>query len=200
MYKSDAMETVDVPPGWDHNPSAWSHRRWVVGLALVGAGIALYLTMYQAGLIRHVWEPTFGNGSETVLHSWVSHTLPVPDASLGAIAYLAEAVLGSMGGSSRWRTRPWIVFALGVAVCVFGVTSLLLAIAQPLLFRAWCTLCLTSTAISLTLVGPAADEALAAAQLLERVGAEGGSCWRAFWGLPPAADRDGPTASPQVAS
>ena len=62
-------------PGWDHNPSSWSHRRWVVGLALAGAGIASYLTLYQAGLMRQVWEPFFGDGSATVLHSWVSSTL-----------------------------------------------------------------------------------------------------------------------------
>jgi len=103
-----------------------------------------------------------GDGSQTVLHSRVSRTLPVPDATLGLLAYLVEAVLAGLGGSMRWRTAPWIVFALSIAVCVFGTTSILLVIARPLLFHAWCTLCLTSAAISLTLVGPAIDEALTA--------------------------------------
>ncbi|MFN8521445.1 MAG: hypothetical protein U0667_19150, partial [Chloroflexota bacterium] len=78
MRSPDAAPATELPPGWDHNPSAWSHRRRVVGLALVGAGIASYLTLYQAGLIRQVWEPFFGDGSQVVLHSWVSRTLPVP--------------------------------------------------------------------------------------------------------------------------
>jgi uncharacterized membrane protein len=193
------MGTTDAPPGWHHNPSDWSHRRWVIGLALVGAGIATYLLLYQAGLMRQVWEPFFGDGSETVLHSWVSSTLPVPDATLGVLAYLVEAVLASLGGTARWRTTPWVVFALGAAVCVFGMTSVLLVLAQPLLFHAWCTLCLTSAAISMTLVGPAIGEVQASLHFLERVGADGGSRWRAFWGLGPDADRDRPEAPRQMA-
>jgi uncharacterized membrane protein len=171
----------------------------VIGLALLGFGIASYLTLYQAGLIRQVWEPFFGDGSEVVLHSWVSRTLPVPDATLGALAYLVEVVLASLGGTARWRTAPWIVSALGGAVCVFGMTSILLVIAQPLLFHAWCTLCLTSAVISLTLVGLAIDEVQASLHVLERVGADGGSRWRAFWGLAPTADHDRPEAPRQVA-
>jgi hypothetical protein len=112
MRSPDAPLAPDGPPGWDHNPSAWSHRRWVIGLALLGAAIASYLTLYQAGAIRQVWEPFFGDGSEIVLHSWVSSALPVPDATLGVLAYLSEAVLASLGGTARWRTTPWVVFAL----------------------------------------------------------------------------------------
>jgi uncharacterized membrane protein len=193
------MKGSDLPPGWGHNPSAWSHRRWVIGLALLGLGIAAYLTLYQVGFTRHVWEPFFGDGSETVLHSWVSRTLPVPDAALGVLAYLVDVVLVTLGGSARWRTRPWIVLALGVAVCMFGVTSILLIVAQPVLFHAWCSLCLTSAAVSLTMVGLAVDEVLASLQHLERIGAEGGSRWQAFWGLNPSAGRDRPTAPRQVA-
>jgi uncharacterized membrane protein len=199
MDRSDTIRTSEAPPGWVHNPSAWSHRLWVVGLALIGVGIALYLTLYQAGLIQQVWEPFSGDGSAIVLHSWVSRTLPVPDATLGVLAYLVEAVLASLGGTVRWRTAPWIVFALGVAVCVFGMTSMLLVAAQPLLFHAWCTLCLTSAAISLALVGPTIDEVQASLHLLEQTEADGGSRWRAFWGLLPIADHERPESPRQPA-
>jgi uncharacterized membrane protein len=171
----------------------------VVGLALLGAGIASYLALYQAGLIRQVWEPLFGDGSEIVLRSWVSSTLPVPDATLGLLAYLVEAVLGTVGGATRWRTTPWVVLTLGAVVCIVGLTSILLVIAQPLLFHAWCTLCLASAAVSLTLVGLVLDEALASLEHLERTGADGGSRWRAFWGLTPGADHDWPEAPRQMA-
>ena len=192
MYDPEPDEPLipGAPPGWDHNPSAWSHRRWLVGLALLGLAIASYLTLYQAGLVRQIWDPVFGAGSVIVLHSWVSRTLPVPDAALGVLAYLVEVVLGALGGTERWHTRPWLVFALGVAVCLFGLTSILLVIAQPALFHAWCTLCLASAVISLALVGLTVDEVLASLHELDRVGADGGSRWRAFWGLEPGADRD----------
>jgi hypothetical protein len=105
MDRSDARGTTDAPSGWHHNPSAWSHRRWVIGLA----------------------------------------------------------------------------------------------VAQPLLVHAWCTLCLCSAAISLTLVGPAIDEAQASLQFMDQVGADGGSRWRAFWGLTPDANRDRRSAPSEVA-
>ena len=47
----------------------------------------------------------------------------------------------------------------------------------------WCTLCLASALISLVMIGPAMDEFLASLQHLRRVFDEGGSLWRAFWGL-----------------
>jgi uncharacterized membrane protein len=199
VASADAPLASDGPPDWEHNPSAWSHRRWVIGLALLGAGIASYLTLYQSGLVRQVWEPFFGDGSQSILHSWGSRTLPVPDAMLGMLAYLVEVVLASLGGTTRWRTAPWIVFALGVAVCVFGMTSILLVAAQPMLFHAWCTLCLMSAAISLTLVGPAIDEVQASLHFLEQVGADDGSRWRAFWGLTPTDAPDRTEARGQIA-
>lgn len=78
---------------------------------------------------------------------------------------------------------PWIVIVFGLAVGPLGATSILLVIFQPVLFGAWCTLCLSSAAISVAMIGPAMDELLASLQHVKRVGDEGGSRWRAFWGL-----------------
>ncbi len=49
-----------TPPGWSYNPSGWSQRLPIVGLALVGFGIATYLTLFQVGVLSSVWEPFFG--------------------------------------------------------------------------------------------------------------------------------------------
>jgi hypothetical protein len=56
-------------------------------------------------------------------------------------------------------------------------------IVQPEVVGAWCTLCLASAFISLTLVAPGMEEFLATLQHLERVRAHGRSVWRALWGL-----------------
>jgi hypothetical protein len=66
------------------SPSAWSARLPILILAGVGFCLASYLTAYQFGAIGRVWEPIFGHGSRTVLHSFVSRLLPVPDAAVGA--------------------------------------------------------------------------------------------------------------------
>lgn len=71
-----------APPGWTYNPSSWSQRLPLVALALVGAAIAAYLAAFQVGWITSVWEPFFGSGSRTILHSGVSRLLPVPPPRL----------------------------------------------------------------------------------------------------------------------
>ncbi|MBM7790227.1 vitamin K epoxide reductase family protein [Tenggerimyces flavus] len=171
-----------VPPGWAANPSSWRQRLPIVALAMVGFAIASYLTAYQYGLVGDVWEPFFGDGSRTVLDSSLSRVLPVSDAALGAAAYLLDAVSGVFGGRARWRTMPWIVIVFGIAVGPLGAVSILLVIAQPVLYGAYCTLCLASAAVSLAMIAPAVDEVLASLQYLRGVHARGESTWRAFWG------------------
>lgn len=170
-----------APPGWSQNPSSWPQRLPIVGLALVGAGVSGYLSLYQLDVVNTVWEPFFGDGSETILNSRVSHILPIPDAALGMLGYLADAVTGVIGGERRWRTMPWIVVLFGLAVGPLGVASIVLVILQPVLFDAWCTLCLASAIISLLMIGPAMDEVLASLQALKREKARGRSVWHAFW-------------------
>jgi hypothetical protein len=69
-----------------------------------------------------------------------------------------------------------------MAVGPLGAASVLLVILQPVLFDAWCTLCLASAAVSLAMIGPAMDEVLASLQYLNDVREDGGSAWRAFLG------------------
>lgn len=170
-----------TPPGWDTNPSAWSERIPIIVLAVVGVAIATYLSLFQFGVIGAVWEPFFGNGSRKILNSRISHILPIPDAALGASSYLIDAVTGAIGGRERWRTRPWVVVVFGLAVGPLGAISILLVILQPVLYSAWCTLCLLSAVVSLGMIGPAMDEMLASLQYLRVVYENDGSLWHAFW-------------------
>ena len=183
---SDGSGSRDVaePPGWSKNPSEWGERIPIVILALVGTAIATYLALYQLRVIPGVWEPFFGNGSRTILNSKVSHILPIPDAALGAFGYLLDAVTGVIGGTQRWRTMPWIVIVFGLAVGPLGAVSILLVILQPVMFDAFCTLCLASAMISVLMIAPAMDEFLASLQHLRRERQRGASLWRSFWGIP----------------
>ncbi len=172
----------NIPPGWSYNPAAWDQRVPIIILALVGFGIATYLSLYQLEVIPGVWEPFFGDGSVKILNSFISNVLPVPDAALGAFGYLLDAVGGVVGGTRRWRRMPWIVILFGLAVGPLGFVSVMLVIFQPVLFDAWCTLCLASAVISITMIGPAMDEVLASLQYLKRMKRSGVSLWKAFWG------------------
>ncbi len=175
--------THEIPPGWDYNPATWSQRLPIVILALIGFGIATYLSLYQLEYLETVWEPFFGDGSKVILNSRISHILPIPDAALGAIGYLVDAVTGVIGGTHRWRTMPWIVIVFGLAVGPLGFVSVMLVVFQPVLFSAWCTLCLASAVISIAMIGPAMDEMLASLQYLQRAKRSNASTWKVFWGV-----------------
>lgn len=177
------MAESHIPPGWTENPSSWAQRLPIIGLALLGLGVTTYLALYQWQLIPTVWEPFFGQGSVVILDSWISHLFPIPDAALGAIGYLLDAVTGAIGGRGRWRTMPWIVILFGLAVGPLGAVSVLLVILQPVLFDAWCSLCLAAAVLSLAMIGPTMDEVLASLQHLKRTSTAGQSWWRVFWGL-----------------
>ncbi|HEV2147994.1 MAG TPA: vitamin K epoxide reductase family protein [Longimicrobiaceae bacterium] len=175
------MTEPGAPPGWSYNPSTWGQRLPIVGAAVVGVAIATYLALFQLGVVPTVWEPFFGNGSRKVLTSKLSHVLPVPDAALGALGYLADAVTGAIGGTARWKTMPWIVILFGVAVGPLGVVSIALVMSQPLVVGAWCTLCLASAVVSVVMIGPAMDEMLASMQYVRRERDRGRSTWDVFW-------------------
>ena len=141
------------PPLTDPAPS---YDWLLVWLAAAGCAVASYLTLYQLGLITTVWEPFFGDGSRVILHSSLARSLPVPDASLGALGYLAE-VLCVIARSPR---RIWMNRGYYALVAVFTVASVVLVALQWGYFHAWCTLCLTSALLSFIIAGVVIREVL----------------------------------------
>jgi hypothetical protein len=132
-----------------------------------------------------------GAGDRAVPPGWRANPsawaerLPIAGAALVGFAIAAYLTLFQLGVLDRvWEPlfgdMPWIVMVLGVAVGPLGAASVLLVIAQPVLYHSWCTLCLASAVISVAMIGPAVDEVLASLQHLRRAG---GSLWRAFWGV-----------------
>ena len=176
------MRDAAIPPGWDYNPAAWSQRIPIVVLAVIGFFIASYLALYQLKVFDTVWEPFFGDGSKKILNSPISHALPIPDGALAAFGYLVDAVAGIIGGQRRWKTMPWIVVFFGIAIGPLGLISVMLVVFQPVLFDAWCTLCLITAFISVVMIGPSMDEFLASLQYMKRARDSGKPLWRAFWG------------------
>src|SRR5947199_1831588 len=159
----DSMAEQIAPPDWSYNHSAWPHRLPAFALAMIGLFIATYLTLFQIGVFTEVWEPFFGNGSRLLLkQSSIAHLLPIPDAALGAVAYLADAILDLSRGRARWRTAPWLVLLFGALAFLLGITGVLLVILQPTLFGAYCTLCLASAACSILTAAAASAEVVAA--------------------------------------
>ena len=141
--------------------SAWSHRLPAAALGAAGFVIAGYLALFQLGSVTSVWDPVFGDGSVQVLRSPLASALPVPDAALGAVGYLLEAVLLLAGGRARWRDRPWLVIVGALLVAAMAAGGVVLVVVQVAVLGTGCTLCLVSATISLVIAALAMPEAAA---------------------------------------
>lgn len=181
------------PAPWSRNPSAWRQRIPIALLAMVGFAISAYLAAYQFRFIDSVWDPIFGEGSERVLDSDVSHRMRswilIPDAALGAFAYLGDAIYGLAGTTRRWQYRPWLVVVFGIDVIPLGAVSAILVFLQGAAVGSWCTLCIASAVVSLTLLLLAVDEVWSTCLYLWRIWRTTRSprtLWLAFCGRPSA--------------
>jgi uncharacterized membrane protein len=171
----------NVPRGWSYNPSSWPQRGPIIALALVGFFLSRQMTSFQLHYITSFTDPFFGVGTVRVLTSGVSHAFPIPDAGLGAVAYMIEFLMGFMGDKARWRTMPWMVTFFGILVVPLGVVSIALIILQPLAVGAWCTPCLMAAAAMLVMISLTLDEVVAMLQFLVQARQEGQPLWKVFW-------------------
>ena len=121
-----------MPPGWNYNPSSWDQRLPIILLAIIGLEVSRYLAAYQLGHVGTAWDPLFGDGTAVIITSEVSKAWPIPDAGVGALAYLLEVLAGIVGDRRRWRTMPWVVLAFGVMIVPLGAVSIFFIIIQPI--------------------------------------------------------------------
>lgn len=155
---------------------SWHRRIASAGLALAGCGISLYLALFQYGVIEHVWEPLFGQGTVRVLESDILAPVsravgfPLHDAALGGAAYLVEAILAVAGGRARDMAHPGWLVAYAVVVACMAMTSLALILIQGCVVHAWCTLCLASASASLAIAALSWDDLAAAVRWVMRRG------------------------------
>ena len=181
---------VAVPP-FDYNPSTWSQRIPICILASIAFLLAGHMALFQWGLIEAPWDPVFGEQTRKVLTSDVAlkmhYWFGVPDAALGALAYLGDAIFGLEGSTRRWQYRPWLVILFGIDVIPLGIVSAILVVCQATIVGNWCLLCLITAVISLVLVVMAYDEVYASLKLLYRVWQRTHDkkvLWQVLWGRP----------------
>ena len=189
-YEVTVEARLDVLPGpWKYNPSAWSQRYSIAIIACFAFFPAIYMGLYQWGLIDSVWDPFFD--SEAVLDSDVSTKMEewfkIPDAMFGAIAYFGDIIFAMAGSVRRWQYRPWLVLVFGLDVIPLGIVGAVLVFMQGAVVGEWCTLCLLTAVISLILVVLAFDEVWSCIRYLRvlwRRSENWRVFWDAFWGKP----------------
>jgi len=190
----------NIPTGWSYNPSSWTQRASMIGLAFIGWLASRYLGAFQLGYVDIAWDPFFGDGTLNVLNSDMSHKWPISDAALGTLAYTLEFLMGFMGGTSRWRTMPWMVTFFGFLVIPLGLVSIFLVISQPITVGAWCALCLFSAIIMLPMIPLQIDEVIAMWQHMVQRKQKGDSLWKVFWKGGDALSNENDERSPELAT
>jgi nucleoside-diphosphate-sugar epimerase/uncharacterized membrane protein len=186
MSQEGMMDESTLPPGWSYSPSSWLQRLPIIALGFAGFLIARYLTAYQLGHVGAIWEPFFSggdgkNGTEFIITSDMSRAWPIPDAGLGAAAYMIETLMGAMGTATRWRTMPWMVTFFFILVVPLGGVSIFFVIIQPIMIGTYCTLCLIAALAMLVMIPLTLDEVVAMGQYMMRSVREGRPFWRTFF-------------------
>ena len=189
--EDEGPELAEVPPPLGYNPSSWNQRVRVAVIAVAGVLGSVYLALFQWGLIDGVWDPLFGRQSEQVLLSDVSHRMTrlmgIPDAALGALAYLGDILFALAGSTRRWQYRPWVVIVFGIDVIPLGSVSVIMVVLQGTVVGYWCTICLVTAVVSIVLILLAYDEVWSCLLYLRAAWRRTESpkaFWWLFWGRP----------------
>lgn len=92
-----APSAAHLPPGWQVNPSARSRRAPLVAFGLAGLALSVVGALRSAATTDQVRD---------------------------AIGFSAVALTAALGKSDRWRTRPALVLAFGVAVATTAASAI----------------------------------------------------------------------------
>ena len=124
-----------------------SKRMAIAVLALLGAFIGLYLTLYKLGVIGTLACSTIGNCETVQLSRW-STLLGLPVATWGVGYWVSVLAIAIAGLQERWADSPALGFAL-VLLTGWGLLfSAWLTYLELFVIHAICIWCVTSAALA----------------------------------------------------
>ena len=120
-------------------------RMIIAALALIGAFVALYLTLYKMGAIGHLACGL--GGCERVNTSKWAIFAGAPVAAWGLAFYIATFIVALVGTSPSWAERREITYLLAAMSFVGVVFSAWLTYLELYVIDAICKYCVTSAVI-----------------------------------------------------
>jgi uncharacterized membrane protein len=120
---------------------------WTIpGLAVVGIGVAAYLSFIEMTGVRAVCGPV--GDCNTVQQSAYARLLGVPIGLLGLGGYAAMVAAWVVGMRGRVRLRDWAWLAVWAMALIGTVFSMYLTFLEPFVIGATCAWCLSSAVIT----------------------------------------------------
>lgn len=150
-------------------------RRGTVGLSLLSVGALSLITLYQVGIIKHLFEPQLPGlemDADKVNASGEAYGMfETPDGIIGLGSYAATMGLAAMGGKDRAYKQPWIPLLLAAKVGFDTYNAIQLVKEQATNYKAYCFWCLLTAGATFATIPLVIPEAYAAMrELVKKIG------------------------------
>src|SRR5215207_1738794 len=132
----------------DGNSVELRRRRAIIGLSLVGLGIAAAASLLQTGMIRHLPDPPIENfDADKVMSSDPAYQFGVPDAAIALTGFAANVPLAAWGGAERVRHQPFVPIAAAAKSALEAAAAGWYLYQMRTKLKTWCMYCLVSAGV-----------------------------------------------------
>jgi len=123
-------------------------RRVIIGLSMVGIGLAAAASLLQTGVVRHLPDPPVGNfDADKVMKSEPAYQFGVPDATIALTGLAANVPLAAWGGSERAKHQPIVPLIAAGKAAAEAAAGAWYFYQMPTKLKTWCGYCVASAAV-----------------------------------------------------
>ena len=128
-----------------------NNRRLIVGLSLVGVGMAQIVSLYQIGIVKHLPDPPLDvfDSDKVDASDYAYKRLLTADGFLMLMSYATTAWLAGTGGEKRSQTHPLLSLLMGAKILLDLVSAAELAREEWNDNKKLCPYCQTATLASI---------------------------------------------------
>ena len=128
--------------------SDMKRRRTIIGLSMVGLGIAAAASLLQTGVISHLPDPPVGNfDADKVMRSDDAYQFGVPDAAIALTGFAANVPLAAWGSADRVHDRPMVPLIAAGKSAVEALAAGWYFYRMPTKLKTWCGYCIVSAGV-----------------------------------------------------
>ncbi len=132
----------------EHDSSDLRRRRAIIGLSLVGLGVAAAASMLQTGVVRHLPDPPVGNfDADKVIKSDPAYQFGIPDATIALAALAANVPLAAWGGRDRAKDLPVVPLVAAGKAAAEAAAAAWYFYQMPTKLKAWCAYCIVGAGV-----------------------------------------------------
>jgi uncharacterized membrane protein len=120
-------------------------RRWIIGLSMLGLGVAAIASLKQTGILGKLPDPPIeGFDADKVMISDEAYQFGIPDAAIALTGLAANVPIAAWGGADRASEQPIVpLIAAGKAAIEIAAAGWYFY-QMPAKLKTWCAYCIVS--------------------------------------------------------